>query len=60
MSAYVKYATKYVITAYDSEICYIMYAHKGKICDKHMQELHMFLHIQNRQEHMWKEHIINM
>jgi hypothetical protein len=33
---------------------------KGKICDKHMQKPHLFLHIQNRQEHMQKEHIPNM
>ena len=31
---------------------------KGKICDKHMREPHMFLHIQNR-AHMRKEHILN-
>jgi len=38
MSAYVKFVTKYVITAYDSKICYIMYTTKVKyvlnICDE--------------------------
>jgi hypothetical protein len=33
---------------------------KGKIYEKHMREPQMLLHIQNRQGHMQKEHILNM
>jgi len=49
--AYGKFVTKYVT---------LFMPTKGKICDKHIREPHMFLHIQNWQAHMREEHILNM
>ena len=53
MCAYLKFATKYAMTAYGYEKLYICMTTKGKICDKHMQAPHMLPHIQNRYKHIY-------
>ena len=48
-SANVKFAIKYVVTAYDSGISHICMSIKGKIDNKHMQAPLLFPQIINMQ-----------